>query len=201
MLEQMCPMKLFTRLYDRVIEWSKHPHATYYLGSLSFAESSFFPIPPDVMLAPMSIARPDRAWQLAFLTTLTSVLGGIFGYLIGALAFEYIEPWLQTSSYWPKFETAQTWFEEWGVWVVVVAGFSPIPYKLFTVTAGLLSLALIPFIIASFIGRGARFYLVAGLLKFTGPRLEPLILKYVEWIGWITVLLLVAVISWFKLLR
>lgn len=192
-------MKLFTRLYDRVIKWSKHPHATYYLGGLSFAESSFFPIPPDVMLAPMSVARPDRAWWLAFLTTLTSLLGGIFGYLVGALAFEYIEPWLRASSYWPKFEIAQTWFEEWGVWVVIVAGFSPIPYKLFTVTAGLLSLALIPFIIASFIGRGARFYLVAGLLKFTGPRLEPLVLKYIEWIGWVTVFLLVAAIFWFKL--
>ena len=194
-------MKLFTTLYDRVIGWSKHPHAAYYLGGLSFAESSFFPIPPDVMLAPMSIARPERAWWLAFLTTLTSVLGGVFGYLVGAFAFEYIEPWLQTSSYWPKFETVRAWFNEWGIWVVVVAGFSPIPYKLFTVTAGVLSLAVIPFIIASFIGRGSRFYLVAGLLKFAGPRFEPLILKYVEWIGWITVLLLAIAIIWFKLLH
>lgn len=194
-------MKLFTTLYDRVIGWSKHPHAAYYLGGLSFAESSFFPIPPDVMLAPMSIARPERAWWLAFLTTFTSVLGGIFGYLVGAFAFEYIEPWLQASSYWPKFETVRIWFDEWGIWVVVVAGFSPIPYKLFTVTAGVLSLAVIPFIIASFIGRGSRFYLVAGLLKFAGPRFEPLILKYVEWIGWITVLLLVIAITWFKLLH
>lgn len=194
-------MKLFTTLYNRVIGWSKHPHAAYYLGGLSFAESSFFPIPPDVMLAPMSIARPERAWWLAFLTTLTSVLGGIFGYLVGAFAFEYIEPWLQASSYWPKFETVRTWFDEWGIWVVVVAGFSPIPYKLFTVTAGVLSLAVIPFIIASFIGRGSRFYLVAGLLKFTGPKFESLILKYVEWIGWITVLLLAIAITWFKLLH
>lgn len=194
-------MKLFTTLYDRVIGWAKHPHAEYYLGGLSFAESSFFPIPPDVMLAPMSVARPERAWWFAFLTTLTSVLGGIFGYLIGAFAFEYIEPWLQASSYWSKFETARIWFDEWGIWVVVVAGFSPIPYKLFTVTAGLLSLAVIPFIVASFIGRGSRFYLVAGLLKFAGPKLEPLILKYVEWIGWATVLLLVIAIIWFKLLH
>ncbi len=194
-------MKLFTTLYDRVIGWAKHPHAEYYLGGLSFAESSFFPIPPDVMLAPMSVARPERAWWFAFLTTLTSVLGGIFGYLIGAFAFEYIEPWLQASSYWSKFETARIWFDEWGIWVVVVAGFSPIPYKLFTVTAGLLSLAVIPFIVASLIGRGSRFYLVAGLLKFAGPKLEPLILKYVEWIGWATVLLLAITIIWFKLLH
>ncbi len=191
-------MNIFTWLYSKVIGWSKHPHAVYYLGVLSFAESSFFPIPPDVMLAPMSLARPDRAWWFAFLTTLTSVLGGLFGYLIGAFAFEYIEPWLQNSSNWPKFEMVRVWFTEWGVWIVFVAGFSPIPYKLFTVTAGLLSLAIIPFVIASFIGRGARFFLVAGLLKIAGPKLEPLVLKYVEWIGWITVLLLIAAIVYFK---
>ncbi len=194
-------MKLFSSLYDKVMAWSRHPHATYYLSGLSFAESSFFPIPPDVMLAPMSVARPDRAWWFALLTTVTSVLGGLFGYLIGAFAFEYIEPWLQTSAYWGKFETARAWFDEWGVWVVFVAGFSPIPYKLFTITAGVLSLALVPFVIASFIGRGARFFLVAGLLKYLGPKLEPLVMKYVEWIGWITVLLLVAVIVYYKLLH
>jgi membrane protein YqaA with SNARE-associated domain len=194
-------MKLFASLYNKVMQWSKHPHASYYLGGLSFAESSFFPIPPDLMLAPMSIARPDRAWWFAFLTTVASVLGGIFGYLIGAFAFEYLEPWLQTSAYWPKFETIRAWFGEWGIWVVFVAGFSPIPYKLFTITAGLLSLALLPFVVASFIGRGARFFLVAGLLKYAGPKLEPLVLKYVEWIGWITVLVLIAAIVYFKFLH
>ncbi len=180
------------------MKWSKHPHAVYYLSGLSFAESSFFPIPPDVMLAPMSLARPNRAWWFAFLTTLTSVSGGVLGYLIGAFAFEYIEPWLQASAYWPKFETTRLWFDEWGIWVVFVAGFSPIPYKLFTITAGLLTLAIIPFVIASFIGRGARFFLVAGLLKYAGPKLEPLVLKSVEWIGWITVLLLITAVIYFK---
>lgn len=194
-------MKLFTGIYEKVIGWSKHPYASYYLGALSFAESSFFPIPPDVMLAPMSLARPNRAFWYAFLTTIASVLGGILGYLIGAFAFEFIDPWIQSSSYLSKFELAKSWFAEWGVWVVFVAGFSPIPYKLFTVTAGLLSLALIPFIIASFIGRGSRFFLVAGILKYVGPKLEPLVMKYMEWIGWFTVLLLIAVILYFKYLH
>lgn len=194
-------MKIFSWLYDKVISWSKHPHAPYYLGALSFAESSFFPIPPDVMLAPMSVAKPNRAFWFATLTTITSVVGGVFGYLIGAFAFDLIEPWLQTSSYWPKFEAAHLWFDTWGVWVIFVAGFSPIPYKLFTITAGVLSLALWPFIIASFIGRGARFFLVAGLLKYLGPKLEPIIVKYVEWIGWITVLILITVIAYFKYIR
>ncbi len=194
-------MNIFAWLYKKVMGWSRHAHAEYYLGALSFAESSFFPIPPDVMLAPMSVAQPNKAWRFAFLTTVTSVLGGVLGYFIGAFAFEYIQPWVQSSSHLAKFELAKTWFDEWGVWVVFVAGFSPIPYKLFTVTAGLLSLALLPFIIASFIGRGARFFLVAGLLKYAGPKLEPVILKYVEWIGWITVLLLILVIVYFKFLH
>ena len=100
-------MRIFSWLYDKVIGWSKHPHASYYLGALSFAESSFFPIPPDVMLAPMSLARPNKAWWFAFLTTVTSVLGGILGYFIGAFAFEFIEPWILSSSYSSKFETAK----------------------------------------------------------------------------------------------
>lgn len=194
-------MKIFSRLYDSMIRWSKHAHAPYYLGGLSFAESSFFPIPPDVMLAPMSVAQPNRAYWFATLTTVTSVLGGLLGYLIGAFAFDLIEPWLQTSSYWHKFESAHLWFDEWGVWVVFVAGFSPIPYKLFTITAGVLSLALIPFTFASIIGRGARFFLVAGLLKYLGPKLEPIVMKYIEWIGWFTVLLLVTAIAYFKYFR
>jgi len=194
-------MKIFSWLYDRLIQWSKHSHAQYYLGGLSFAESSFFPIPPDVMLAPMSVAQPNRAFWFATLTTVTSVLGGILGYLIGAFAFDFIEPWLQASAYWHKFESAHMWFDEWGVWVIFVAGFSPIPYKLFTISAGVLSLALIPFIFASFIGRGARFFLVAGLLKYLGPKLEPIIMKYIEWIGWLTVLLLIAAIAYFKFFR
>ena len=192
-------MKFFTLLYKKIIAWSKHPHAVYYLGGVSFAESSFSPIPPDIMLAPMSLARPERAWWFAFLTTVTSVLGGALGYMIGAFAFEYVEVWLQASSYWLKFETTQHWFDEWGVWVILVAGFSPIPYKLFTIAAGLLSLAILPFVLASCIGRGARFFLVAGLIKSTGPKFEPLLMKYVEWIGWITVLLLIIAIAYFKL--
>ena len=194
-------MKIFTKLYAKVMLWSKHPNASLYLSGLSFAESSFFPIPPDVMLAPMSVAQPSRAFRFAFITTLTSVLGGIFGYLIGAFAFEHIQPWLQTTSYWPKFQTAEGWFNEWGVWVIFVAGFSPIPYKLFTLSAGVLSMSIIPFVIASFVGRGSRFFILAGLLKYLGPKLEPMIIKYMEWIGWFTVLVLIVVIGYFKYLH
>ena len=191
-------MKLFTRLYGSVMTWASHPHAGYYLGGLSFAESFIFPIPPDVMLIPMTVAKPARAWRFALLTTITSVLGGVLGYFIGAFAFEYIEPWLQASAYWPEFETTRAWFDEWGVWVIFVTGFSPIPYKLFTITAGLLSLAILPFVLASFVGRGARFFLVAGLLRYAGPRIEPWVRKYVERIGWLTVVVLVIMIIYFR---
>ena len=99
-------MKIFSPLYERAMVWSRHRRAPWFLGGLSFAESSFFPIPPDVMLAPMCLANPHRAWWFALLTTLTSVAGGLFGYLIGYYAFDLIEPWLRGSNYWSAYEQA-----------------------------------------------------------------------------------------------
>jgi membrane protein YqaA with SNARE-associated domain len=188
-------MKIFSLLYDRVMLWSKLPNAPWYLGILSFAESSFFPIPPDVMLAPMCLANPQKAWRFALLTSITSLLGGIFGYLIGATAFEMIAPHLKASHYWVAFQTAELWFKEWGVWAIFVAGFSPIPYKVFTLAAGALAMPLLPFIIASFIGRGARFYMVAGLMKWGGPAMEANLKKYVDRIGWATIGIIVLAIA------
>ncbi len=192
-------MKLFTPLYDRVMRWAVHSSAPRYLAALSFAESSFFPIPPDVMLGPMAAAEPRKGMRLALITTIASVAGGVFGYLLGLLAFDAVAPWLQETAYWPKFITAQEWFARWGVWVVFVAGFSPIPYKLFTISAGVLALAFVPFVLASFVGRGARFFLVAMLLAWLGPRMEPVVRKYIEAVGWVTVGVLVAVILWLQL--
>lgn len=174
--------------------WSRLPNAPWYLGILSFAESSFFPIPPDVMLAPMSLANPDKAWRLAMLTTATSVLGGLFGYLIGSFAFDVIEPYLKASSYWGHFQTAQSWFTQYGFWAIFVAGFSPIPYKVFTIAAGALSMALLPFTLASVIGRGSRFFIVAGLMKWGGKRMEDQLHKYVDAIGWVMIVLIVAIL-------
>ena len=189
-------MKLFGNLYNKVMHAAEHPRAPTILSALSFAESSFFPIPPDVMLAPMALRLPSRAFWFAFLTTIFSVLGGLAGYAIGYFAFDLISDWLQTTSYWESYQQARAWFTHWGVWIIFIAGFSPVPYKLFTITAGVMAQPLLPFTIASFIGRGARFYLVAGLLKYMGPRFEPTLLKYIEWLGWIFVLLLIFVIVW-----
>lgn len=190
-------MKLFTRLYDKTLQWAAHRHASYYLGILSFAESSFFPIPPDVMLAPMSLAKPENAWRYATITMVTSVLGGLFGYAIGYFAFEMVQPWIVEFGYMPRFEKAQHWFEIWGFWVVLIAGFSPIPYKVFTIAAGTMSLFLPVFVLASLIGRGSRFFLVAGLILWGGERFSAKLRHYIEWLGWLTVImLLAAVLLW-----
>ena len=191
-------MRLFTRLYDLSLKWATHRYASYYLGGLSFAESSFFPVPPDVMLAPMTLAKPDKGLGYALLTTIASVLGGLFGYLVGYFAYELREPMIVQFGYLERFQMARQWFEEWGFWVVFIAGFSPIPYKIFTIAAGTLSLFLPIFLIASLIGRGSRFFLVAGLIIWGGESFEHKLRQYVEWLGWFTVALLGAVIVYWK---
>jgi membrane protein YqaA with SNARE-associated domain len=187
-------MRLFSPLYARAMQWARHPHAPWYLGTLSFAESSFFPVPPDVMLAPMSLAQPSRAWAFAALTTITSVLGGVLGYLIGWLAFDFIEPLLHQWGYYEKYLRAHAWFEDWGFWAIFLAGFSPIPYKVFTITAGVIGMAMLPFVAASIIGRGARFFLVAGLMAWGGERMERKLKQWVDWLGWLTILAVVVAV-------
>jgi membrane protein YqaA with SNARE-associated domain len=188
-------MRLFGPLYDRVLGWAAHPKARWYLGGLSFAESSFFPIPPDVMLAPMALARPADAWRLALLTTLTSVAGGVLGYLIGYFALDLVEPWLVSVGYWDGYLQVRGWFQTWGFWAVLAAGFSPIPYKLFTIAAGALGMFLPVFVLASVIGRGGRFFLVAGLIRWGGAPMEARLRRNVEFLGWLFVGLLL--VAWF----
>ena len=187
-------MKLFAPLYEKVLKLSAHKQAPNYLAGLSFAESSFFPIPPDVMLIPMSLAKPDSWKYFALLATIASVLGGVLGYAIGYWSFDWLQPHLNNWGYQDTIEQTKNWFAEWGVWVVFAAGFSPIPYKVFTITAGALAMMFIPFVIASLVGRGARFFLVSGLMAYFGSKTEATILKYIEWLGWLIVsILLVAV--------
>jgi len=184
-------MRLFGPLYDRVLAWAGHRHAPRYLGALSFAESSFFPIPPDVMLAPMTLAKPEAAGRYALLTTVASVAGGLAGYAIGYFALEVVEPWLHTAGYWEGYIEVREWFERWGFWAVLAAGFSPIPYKLFTIAAGTLAMFLPAFVVASAVGRGARFFLVAYLVRWGGPAVERRLKTHIEILGWAFVGLLV----------
>ncbi len=191
-------MRLFSGLYDRVLRWAAHPHAERYLVVLSFAESSFFPIPPDVLLAPMTLAEPAKGWRLATVTTIASVLGGLAGYAIGWLALDAIEPLLRSLGYWDGYLRATEWFVAWGFLAVLAAGFSPIPYKVFTIAAGALHMLLPVFVLASLVGRGGRFFLVAGLLRWGGEPMERKLRQHVDLIGWISIALLVLL---FVLLR
>lgn len=187
-------MRLFSSLYNRAMTWALHRNAQWYLAGLSFAESSFFPVPPDVMLAPMALADTRKAWRYALLTTAASVLGGVAGYLLGYFAFEMVEPWLQAAGYGDKYQQAVAWFETWGIWVIFIAGFSPIPYKLFTISAGVTAMAFVPFVLASLIGRGARFFLLAALMVWGGARMEQLLRRYVDVFGWLLVVFIIAAI-------
>ncbi|MBE9559153.1 MAG: DedA family protein [Proteobacteria bacterium] len=185
---------IFAGLYNRVMVWAAHPHAERYLVAISIFESIFFPVPTALMVAPMAVAKPERAVRIALIATSMSVLGGIVGYYLGYFAITMIEPLLQDVGYWEKYMTAQRWFAEWGFWAVVIAGFSPIPFKLFTLTAGALSMAILPFVLAAIVGRAAHFFLVALLMAWAGPKLEPVVRKYIEWLGWLSVLLVVVFI-------
>ena len=191
-------MQVFAKTYDGVMRLSRHPSASWYLSVLSFVESFILPFPPpDVMLAPMSMANPKRAMRYATLTLLFSVLGGLVGYLSGAFLFDLAQPYIERWGYQDAFDTATDWFGKWGFWAVLVAGFSPVPYKIFTISAGVLHLAILPFILASIIGRGARFFLVAWCLSRFGPAIEPKLMRHVETIGWGTVGLLVIAITYY----
>lgn len=183
-------MRIFTPLYDKMMVWSRHRLAPYYLFGLSFAESSVFPIPPDVMLAPMALAKPNRAWLYATLTTIASVLGGVFGYLIGAFAFNLVHPYLIHFGYEATYLQIEAAFKTWGFWLMFIAGFAPIPYKLFTIAAGALHIPLLPFILGSTIGRGGRFFLVALAMLWGGEKLEQWLNRYIERICWITLIVL-----------
>ena len=182
-------MKIFTKMYEVCLRWAKHKHAVYYFGVMSFFESIIFPIPVDVMLAPMCISRLDKAWHYALVATVTSVIGGIFGYFLGVyLGQAVVEPLLIEWGFGDAFITTQKWFIQYGVLMVFIAGFAPIPYKIFTVSAGALSVSplgdLAPFIIASVFGRAGRFYLVAYLLILGGEKMEKKLHQIIDYIGW-----------------
>jgi membrane protein YqaA with SNARE-associated domain len=188
-------MRLFENLYQAVIRFSRSRHAPWYLSGLSFLESFILPFPPpDVMLAPMSLTTPGKAMYFASLTLVSSVVGGIAGYLIGAFLFDQVRPLLFEWGYQSAVDTVTRWFDQWGFWAVVIAGFSPVPYKIFTITAGALGLSFLPFVMASLIGRGARFFLVAWSLAKFGPAIESRLIANIETVGWGIVAFLVVII-------
>jgi membrane protein YqaA with SNARE-associated domain len=170
---------MLRRIYDWCIDAAHKPYALWVLGIVSFAESSFFPVPPDVMLIPMSLARPERAWLYAALCTATSVAGGIVGYAIGALLYDSVGHWLiELYGYGDKVETFRAGYAEWGAWIILLKGLTPIPYKLVTITSGFAGYDIWLFILFSIIARGGRFFIVAILLNRYGTVIREAIEKH-----------------------
>jgi membrane protein YqaA with SNARE-associated domain len=167
---------MFKKLYHWTLSLAERPRATYALAAVSFAESSFFPIPPDVLLAPMALAKPKKAWFYAAVCTIASVLGGVAGYAIGYLLYETVGLFLiKLYGYADKVEALRVFYGEWGWAFILVKGLTPIPYKLVTIVSGLLEYNLALFILLSVITRGARFFLLAAALNAWGDRIRALL--------------------------
>jgi membrane protein YqaA with SNARE-associated domain len=192
---------MLRRLYDWTLSLASGPRAPAALGTVSFVESSIFPIPPDILLIPMVIAQRDRAWFFALLCTVTSVLGGIVGYMIGHFLFQQVaEPILAFYGYLDKVERFTEIFNAWGWWFVFIAGLTPFPYKVITIASGAAGLSLPVFLLASVISRGIRFLAVAGLLYFFGPPIRDFIEKRLGLMFTVFVVLLVGGFALIKLL-
>jgi membrane protein YqaA with SNARE-associated domain len=178
MTDQAARPSLVRRLYNWCIAAAGRPHAEWLLGAVSFAESSFFPIPPDVMLIPMALARPDRAYRLAAWCALCSVAGGVLGYAIGALLYDSVGHWLiQLYGYGKSVEAFRAAYAEWGAWIILLKGLTPIPYKIVTITSGFAGYNLGLFILFSAITRAGRFFVLAFLLHRYGPQAREIIEK------------------------
>jgi membrane protein YqaA with SNARE-associated domain len=190
---------MLRRFYDRVLALSASPRAPLWLFLIAFAEASIFPIPPDLLLIPMVLARPERAWRLALICTLGSVAGGALGYLIGYALFNSLAlPILELYHYDAAFRAFQARFAEYGLWVILIKGLTPIPYKIVTIAAGAAAFSLPVFMAASLLTRGARFFLVAGLLRWLGPPVQHFIERRLTLV---TTVVAVALVGGFLALR
>lgn len=167
-------MRFILNLYEKVMVWSRHPKAARYLGILSFIDASFFPVSPMFMFVPMAFAHPQRTFWYAGLATLGSILGGVLGYLLGLFAFDVVmEPLLNWMGYHSLYQSAILSFQRWGFWAVLLGCFSPIPYKVFTIGAGVMQLNFGLFLLASAFGRFLRFFVTGAIIWWGGPKMEP----------------------------
>jgi membrane protein YqaA with SNARE-associated domain len=185
---------MLRRIYDWCVASADKPYALWVLGAVSFAESSFFPVPPDIMLLPMSLARPKRAWLFATLCTITSVAGGMLGYAIGAVLYDSVGHWLiSLYGLGDKVEAFRAGYAEWGALIILLKGLTPIPYKLVTITSGFAGYNIWLFVLCSIIARGGRFFAVAVLLNRYGDTIRAEIEKRLGL--WVAVLALVLVLG------
>ena len=180
------------KLYNWFLSKANEPSAMWVMAGISFAESSFFPLPPDLLIVPLVIADRSKAWKIAAIGTVTSVLGGIVGYAIGCFLYETLGLWvIHTYQLQGAFAQFQTDFIAWGFWIIVLKGLTPIPFKLVTIASGLFGLDLPTFLIASTIARGFRFYLLSGLLWYFGPWFKTVLEKYFGWFLLLTAVTLI----------
>ena len=183
---------MLRRLYDKTIALASKPHAMWALGGVSFTESSFFPIPPDALLIPMVLARPDRGWTIALVCTASSVVGGMFGYAIGYFLYETLGLWLINLYGMERgYEEFKLAYATWGLWIILIKGLTPIPYKLVTIASGAAQFDLLVFFLASIATRGVRFYVEVGLLKMFGPAIRTFVEKYLTLVTTALVVILV----------
>ena len=201
-------MKLFKPLYELAIRWARHPRAEPLLAGLSFIEAIIFPVMPEVMLGPMVLARPKRWARLATISLVFSVIGAVVGYALGHYAFEWVRPMLESLGWLERIDAQVAELREiaaqspWSAfWLLVLAGFLPIPLKIFTWASGIVGVPLLPFVASMIVGRGKRVYLLAGVIRLAGPKAEAALHRWIEWIGWAVLALLVFAIIYFKFIR
>jgi membrane protein YqaA with SNARE-associated domain len=194
------------RLYNWVIHFANTPHGERALFLLSFAESSFFPVPPDVLLAPLALGAPKKWFRFALMCSIASVIGGIFGYGIGLFLWQEIGPWVfahlsgigMTEA---NFQLFQQWYDKYDFWIVFTCGFTPLPYKVCTISAGIAKINFLGFMIASVLSRSARFFLVAGLFGWKGEKIRPFVEKYFNWLSLLFMILLIGGFMAIKLFK
>ena len=183
---------MFRALYDWTLRLAGHRHAIRWMAFISFCESSFFPIPPDVMVVPMVLARRDQAYWIATVCTVSSVLGGILGYFIGMFLYDSVGQWLiRVYGMAEGIEGFRATYREWGAWIIIIKGFTPIPFKLVTIASGIAAFSFPVFVAASIVTRGARFFLIAWLLKRYGAPMQEFIERRLTLVGWTFLVLLV----------
>ncbi len=187
------------RFYARTLALASSPRALWWLAAIAFAESSFFPIPPDTLLIPMALARPDKAWRFAFVCTVASVIGGALGYFIGYALFDQLaRPVIALYGYAARFDAYQAMYAEWGLWIILIKGVTPIPYKIVTIASGAAHFNFGVFMAASVVTRGARFFLVATLLHFYGESVREFIERRLTLV---TTGIVVGIVGGFMVLR
>lgn len=189
-------MKIFQPLYERAILWARHRRAPALLTFLSFIEAIFFPVPPELMLAPMCVAAPRRGFYYAGLSLIGSMFGMFVGYAIGYYAIDLAMPLIGRMGYAGEFDSIKQQAADKGFWLLLIAGFTPVPFKIFTLASGAVGMPLLPFFAGGAIGRGKRVFLVAGAIRLGGEKAEARLRKYIEPIGWGALVLLIAVVAW-----